>query len=151
MEALSTALKGLQLTLVPEIEAYWLENQRLSSTSDSQNGSTATTYLREKKFTPEQKPQRREQVGWIEERWGNKSRRKPAVSLYYCYYASEWELTGEGSRQHNRKQRIYLQCHQCQDITRMVREKRPYTDILKAIGNSKRHTAKPHHTKEPKI
>lgn len=44
MKAVSAVLAGFQLALVPEVEAYWLEN----STPDSRNGSTTATYSPEK-------------------------------------------------------------------------------------------------------
>ena len=133
MESISETLQGFQASLLPEVERYWVENPRFA-------------------YTPEQPPQvakpKRVQVGWIEERWGNKQREKQSLSLYYCYYASEWELNGEGS---TKKQRIYLQAHQCQEISAMVHHKRPYTEILEAIGRTKRHSDRPHHMQEPKI
>ena len=133
MQAVSSVLAGYQESLLPEVERYWLSN-----------------YPYRPEPTPERKP-KRYQTGWIEERWGNKSREKQSLSLYYCYYASEWELHGEGSKTSRKKQRIYLQTHQCHEIGRMVREKHPCTEILAVIARTKHHRSKPHHTQEPKI
>lgn len=155
MQQIDTVLRGLQAAIIPEIEAYWIENpvpaDKIARVTHS--GWITTTdgqHLNPLHYTPEQ-PRKRIQVGWIEERWGNKNREKQSLSLYYCYYASEWELHGEGSKSGRKKQRIYLQTHQCQEIGQMVREKRPYNEILEAIGRTKRHSDKPHHTQEPKI
>ena len=131
MQAVSSVLAGYQESLLPEVDRYWLSNRP--------------------EPTPEPPKRKRYQVGSIEHRWGNKNRKKPSLSLYYCYYASEHELHGEGSTANRKKQRIYLQTHQCHEIGKMVREKRPYTEILQAIARTKHHRSKPHHTQEPKI
>lgn len=134
MEQVSAVLAGFQQTLLPDVEAFWIENPRFGPQP-----------------TPEQPKRKRYQVGWIEQRWGNKNREKQSLSLYYCYYASEWELHGEGSKTSRKKQRLYLQAHQCQEICRMVHQQCPYTEILEAIGRTKRHSDRPHHMTAPKI
>jgi len=153
MESLSSALAGFQMSMLPTVEAYWIENPQFAPPPER------LKQFRES-LPPEQPPQegdrsqpkkpksKRVQVGWIEHRWGNKSREKQSLSIYYCYMASEWELYGEGSKTRCKRQRIYLQVHQCHEITSMVHQKRPYTEILQRIGETKRISDKPHHTKE---
>ncbi|HEY9907892.1 MAG TPA: hypothetical protein V6D18_09860 [Thermosynechococcaceae cyanobacterium] len=63
--------------------------------------------------------------GWIEERWGNKARKRQSLSLYYC-----WEESVEGER---RRYRSYIPANQCQQIAEMVRAGKPCGEIAATI------------------
>ena len=144
MESIARGLAGFQQSLLPDVAAYWLENPRFAPRPvEDVLGQVLESTPEQELATPEQQPEsqppksKRVPTGWIEERWGNKSREKKSLSLYYCCYLSEWEVNGEGSKKRTIKSRIYLQAHQCRVIGAMVRDKRPYTEILQAIGRTK--------------
>jgi hypothetical protein len=177
MEGVSQILADFQQSLLPEVEAHWLEHERTSEqkfqvgdqvrlrqgrfyhqrvTSDvgevgycnggrcrvlCGRGDRGDWYPEDalERITPEQPKQKRVQVGWIEERWGNKNRKRQSLSLYYCCYLSEYELHGEGDRRRCKKERTNLQSHQCQEISAMVQAKRPYTEILDRIRKTKHY------------
>ncbi|MDX2241384.1 MAG: hypothetical protein NW224_11930 [Leptolyngbyaceae cyanobacterium bins.302] len=141
MQAVKETLAGWQQSLFSDIEAYWLENPPPQELTRQQG-----TIVKKPKFAPEPTKRKRVQVGWIETRYGNKSRETQYLSLYYCCYLSEREIYGSG--QGRKKHRVYLQAHQCNEISLMVRNKQPYTEILKRIGETKRHSDRLHHTKE---
>ncbi|KAM3093208.1 hypothetical protein ACKFKF_29735 [Phormidesmis sp. 146-12] len=79
-----------------------------------------------------------EASGWIEERWGNKARKRQSLSLYFC-----WEEDDQGER---RRRRTYIPANQCQQITAMVRAGKPAAEIAASI-----HKRGSEHHYDPKL
>jgi len=140
MQPLSTVLRGLQLAIVPEIEAYWLENpvpaHKIKHITPS--GWIATVdgqHLNPLHFQPEQppKPRRRspkgKASGWIEERTGNKQRITPSVSRYYCHYDSDGKI-----------KRCYLQVHLLKETTAMIDARANVAAVLEFINTHTKRT-----------
>jgi hypothetical protein len=74
-------------------------------------------------LTPTPKPQRRyspkgKAVGWIEERQGNKKRKTPSTSYYYCWQ----DATG--------KHKTYIKASKVTRVHQMVDQRRPTQEIL---------------------
>lgn len=161
MQQLSSVLAGFQQSLLPEVEAYWCENRGNPEYLSPDKREIEEFWLKhppapellrqevpQRRNTPEPKPTRkRVQVGWIEERKANPKREHPTTCYYYCCYLSEQEVYGCGSTKRTKKQKVYVQVHIMSEVSCMVRDKRPYTEILKFI--SERQTKNVfHHTKE---
>ena len=64
-----------------------------------------------------------EACGWIEQRQGNKGRKNPSISYYYCW--DEVVATGETQRQ-----KLYIKVNQLRTVRRMVDERRSVEEIL---------------------
>ena len=80
---------------------------------------------------PEQLSKRRhspkgEACGWIEERLGNKGRKNPSVSYYYCW--DEVISTGETQRQ-----KLYIKVKQLATVRRMLDERRSVEEIVRIL------------------
>lgn len=139
MDALSAVLRGLQQSLIPEVEAYWIENpvpsEKISRVTHS--GWIATVdgqHLNPRHFEPEQppKPRRRspkgKASGWIEERIGNRSRKTPSISRYYCHYDSAGKI-----------KRCYLQAHLWREASAMIDARANVPAVVEFINT---HTRK---------
>jgi hypothetical protein len=80
-------------------------------------------------------------TGWIEERIGNKKRKTPNTSYFYCYDHRE-----DGKR---KRTRIYVPVSKLAVVRQMVEARKPIQAILQVITPTKSLTH--HHTHTPKI
>ena len=67
-----------------------------------------------------------EACGWIEERLGNKGRKNPSISYYYCW--DEVIATGETQRQ-----KLYIKVNQLTTVRRMVDERQSVEEIVEVL------------------
>lgn len=79
--------------------------------------------------------------GWLEERIGNKKRKTPSTSYFYCYDHRE-----NGKR---KRTRIYVPVSKMATVRQMVDQRRPIAEILQVINQAKPLTA--HHTHTPQL
>lgn len=152
MQPIDTVLRGLQQSMLPEIEAYWLENPVVPSekiqriTHSGWIATTDGTHLNPLHYTPEQPPKQRrhsrkgQASGWIEERQGNKHRKNPSTSYYYRYYDAD-----------GRKQQQYVQVRLMDKVPQLINQRCSVEEILQYIHTHSRYSGKLHHTQEPKI
>ncbi|MBW4694663.1 MAG: hypothetical protein KME27_23175 [Lyngbya sp. HA4199-MV5] len=156
MQPINAVLRGLQLALIESVEAYWCENnpnpayvvpaaqiERITpsgwiATKDGQ-------HLNPLHHTPEQPRKRRysrkgHASGWIEERQGNKTRKRPSTSYYYRYYNAD-----------GRKQQQYVQVHLMDKVSQLINQCCAVETVLQFIHTHSRYSGKLHHTQEPKI
>lgn len=70
---------------------------------------------------PKAKGKRRPASGWIETREGNKQRKKPSVSHYYCF------------DQQGQRTRKYIPAAKVATVKQMVGNRRPVAEILEAL------------------
>lgn len=79
--------------------------------------------------------------GWIEERVGNKKRKTPTTSYFYCFDGKE------DGRQ--KRTRVYVPVGKMARVRQMVDQRCSVEEILQVINQAKSST--PHHTHTPKI
>jgi hypothetical protein len=94
-------LQGLQLSALPDVEPYPIRNPpRLCPQP-------------QRRYSPKGKA-----TGWIEERQGNKKRKIPSTSYYYCWQ----DATGKHKR--------YIKASQVTRVHQMVAQRQPTQTIL---------------------
>lgn len=113
MNQLNGLLAGFQMSLLPNVEAYWLENPRFAPTD------WCPTLPRQTR--------RKQSTGWIEQRNANPKRASPTTCYYFCWY--------ETQNSTRRKCKTYIPQNKVLQVCQLVRvEKRPYIETLQAIG-----------------
>lgn len=150
MQPINTVLRGLQQVILPEIEAYWIENpvpadQIERVTSSGWIATKDGQHLNPLHHTLEQPRKRRHSrkgkaSGWIEERQGNKKRKNPSTSYYYRYYDAD-----------GRKQQQYVQVRLMDKVPQLINQRCSVETILQYIHTHSRYSGKLHHTQEPKV
>ncbi len=64
--------------------------------------------------------------GWIEERQGNKKRKRPSISQYYC-----WDTRDKEGKPKRRK--LYIPAGKVATVQQMVTDRRPVEDIVQVL------------------
>ncbi len=134
MDAVSALLAELEADLTPALEAYWIENpvplnQIARVTPSGWIATTTGQHLNPLHYTPEQpKPKRRyskkgQASGWLEERKGNKQRKRPSTSYFYHWYEDD-----------GRRQQRYVQTALMSDVRQMVDQRRPSAEIIEFLN-----------------
>ncbi|WP_346293968.1 hypothetical protein [Sphaerothrix gracilis] len=156
-----TPLRGLQLTVLPEVPPYEIENP-CPLLSEARVGDRGQLYGRtgalevaepgyvvfrvgeqrqlfnrraaeDIQLSPPEQPVQRSQqrrhspkgqaCGWLEERIGNKKRKNPTTSYYYCW--DEVIQPGE-----TRRQKVYVKVRKMMQVRQMIDERRSVEEIL---------------------
>lgn len=138
------ALKGWQLSWLPEVASLWLENPEPFGSGGDCCPSPAKMALEPLETgvdvcTIIQPVQRRhsakgEAVGWIKERLGNTQRKNPCTSYFYCW---DEPVRKDGLVSYRRHQ-VYVPKRVVSVVQQMIDQRQPRGEVLKVIAGAKR-------------
>jgi len=139
------ALKGWQLSCLPEVAPRWLQNpEPFGSGGDGRLPSPAKMALEPPEtglnaFTIVPTVQRRhsakgEAVGWIKTRMGNTQRKNPCTSYFYCW---DEPMRKDGPVSYRRHQ-VYVPKRVLPMVQQMIDQRQPMESVLKVIAGAKR-------------
>lgn len=138
MDSVRTVLKGWQQSILPEVKRYWVENPDI--TGRRSPPQITPEHDGDRPAANQQRPRKKVQSGWIEERKANPKRQRPTTCYYFCWYEMQDEA--------RRKLKTYVPQRQMSAVWKCCKiEKRPYFETLQLIQKSR----KPHHTDTPKL
>ena len=142
------ALKGWQLSWLPEVAPDWLENSTACSCSggDGPPPSPPKMPLEPPETglnvcTIVQPGQRRHSakgkaVGWLKERQGNTQRKNPCTSYFYCW---DEPVKKDGQVSYRRHQ-VYVPKRVFPVVQQMIDQRQAVAVVLKVIAGAKRKT-----------
>ncbi len=124
----------MQLSMLPYVEPYWLENPGVYSgtaeplCSGGDVVSDPKTQAKKRRHSPKGKA-----VGWIKERLGNTKRKKPCVSYYYCW---DEPVKEDGQVSYKRHQ-VYVPVKAIAQGQELIRQRQPVGVVLGVVEGGK--------------
>jgi hypothetical protein len=122
------SLRGMQLSMLPYVEPYWLENPGAASVHLPQNNVVQLGRGKPRRHSPKGKAS-----GWIKERLGNTQRKKPTTNYYYCW---DEPVKRDGQTKYQRHQ-VYVPVKAIAQVQEMISQRQPVAVVLGAIEGAK--------------